>query len=182
MFIVGAIAKDQTFSKDFVERDASSRLRLAKGQRKFLIRSGGQVPDKLKNLIKELEGEIGERGKGKKKGRQIQPIPTEQIAIIAQMEDFYDTVYRLASSPVHTSPLSLNQVFSVDRNGEVEALNYPPEVDNLGMWIFTATEMTLNTLYKITEHFSLDSSRRIEELELRLKALIDKNGVSPNFR
>ena len=190
MFIVGAISKRQTFAEDFIERDVLSSLKLAKGMRKYLARRGGEIPDMLKNIIKDLEDRIKEledkaRGgkRGKKKGRTIQPFRTEGIAQIAQMEDFYDTVYRHMSLAVHTSPLSLNEVFIVGRNGEVEALDYQPKLDRLETVLFCATEMTLFTLYKVAEHFSLESSqRRIEEANLKLEALVDNHAVSLNFR
>ena len=179
MFIVGAIAKDRNVTKDIMEQADRSRLGLAKGQEKFRIRNGYQVPDRLKNLIKELEDKIRER---KEEGGK-QRFTTKRIAEIAQMEDYYDAIYGLASLPVHTSALSLNQVLSVGRDGEVEGLNYPPEVHDLAVWILTAIEMTLNTLCNITEHFSLDSSRkRIEEMGLRIKALTKKEDVSSSFR
>ena len=190
MFIVGAIVNKQTFAEEFIGRIVFSDLKMAKGLRNFLVRRGDEIPDVLKNLIKESEDRIKELedkarvGKrGKKKGRTIQPFRTEEIAKIAQMEDFYDTVYRYMSLAVHTSPRSLNEVFIVGRNGEVEALDYQPRVDRLETVIFSATEMTLFTLRKVAEHFSLESpQRRTEEAYLKLEKLVDNHAVSLNFR
>ena len=187
MFVVGAISKDGTFAGDFIVPDHMSRLKFAKAMKRYHERKGSSNED-LDNLIKELEKtvEVSENeDKHKRRGKRktLQPFSTEQIAKIAQMEDVYDTTYRRTSLAVHTSPTSLNEIFVVDHNDEIEALKYEPKMDDLEIWLFSAIEMTLSTLHEITEHFSLDECRiPHRRVELKTRSACRRLRESNNFR
>ena len=78
--------------------------------------------------------------------------------------NYYDTLYRLTSMAVHTSPRSLNEMF-----GDGGVLDYKPTVDGLKVYLAYATSITLYTLHEITKHFSLDSTQ-ITRLHQRLES------------
>ena len=164
MFIVGAINKDPAFAEDYIASDKVSRLKLARRVTKLQQRRGITPDIKTETLIRGLEKETD-----RKKAREFR---TEEIAKKAQMEDYYDTVYALASMTTHTRPRSLNEVFVVGTSGEVEALDYQPKVDNLESYLLSGVEMVLLTLEGVTKHFSFYS--QIEEMKRRLKTLMEQ--------
>ena len=184
MFIVGAIGKDQTFAKNYLLSDHASRLKIARMISEYQRRRGITPDARLKTLIRELEEgtqKINEET-GQRKSR---PFRTEEIAKIAQLMDYYDTLYRLTSMAVHTLPRSLNGMFVVGTGDDIEAVKYEPKVDGLETYLASATAMALHTLDEIANHFSLDSTRtRIEEMRRRLESLLPTSDkpLYVNFR
>ncbi len=176
MFIVGAIGKDQTFAESYIQSEDLPRLKVLRKLRETSLRRGNAPDPELDTSIGELEKKTG-------KGKIWQTI---EIAKVAELTDYYDTLYRFMSMTVHTSPRSLNEILVVGSNGDVEALNYAPKVENLEVHLACAIDMMSYTLHEIATHFSLDPARiGLEEVHQRLRTLdipfaMEKHGHKPH--
>ncbi|MBP1475420.1 hypothetical protein J7I44_13990 [Frateuria sp. MAH-13] len=158
MFLVGAICKKPDFAKQWVLGDEVSRkkalVRLNEDRRRR-----GEAPDETAvALIAELEKRIRDEG-------IIKP-STEQIAKLAGLESYYDTLYGFFSMAVHSSSRSLDKALQKDSDGKLTHVEYGPEIDGFDMHLDYAISMTLYVLHEIAAHFEKDVSE-IEVLQKR---------------
>lgn len=153
MFIVGAARKDPDFISKFVAAEEISRKKSLEALVRDEERRGNDVEQEVFDLIATL-GELIEN-------EQITSFTTERIAQIADLSSYYDTLYRLTSMSVHTSPRGLDSALETDDNGVIVAVTYEPKFDALDMYIDFGISMMLYTLHEIASHFE----RPVNEIE-----------------
>lgn len=158
MFLVGAIRKEKGFAENWILSDEISRkrnlVRLNDDRRRR-----GEPPDETSvALIAELEKKI--------RDRNIKKFTTREIAELAGLESYYDTVYGFFSMAVHSTSRSLDTALYTDRAGKVTSVEYGPVIDGLDMHLDYAISMALHVLHEIAVHFSKDPSQ-IEILQQR---------------
>lgn len=158
MFLVGAICKKPEFAKQWILGDEVSRkkglVRLNEDRRRR-----GEAPDETAvALIAELEKRI--------RDELITKPNTEQIAKLAGLESYYDTLYGFFSMAVHSSSLSLDKALQKGDDGKLTHVEYGPEIDGFDMHFDYAVSMTLYVLHEIAAHFKKEVAE-IEALQKR---------------
>lgn len=146
MFIIGALGKDETFAEKYILSEQISRKRSLAALARDAQARGQDVPPEIKDLIDELEKEI-------KRGN-IVAFSTEQIARIAGLFSYYDSLYRFTSMEVHTSPRALEDALVVE-DGKIVSLKYEPETEGLDMYLHYAISAMLHSLHECAQHFTL---------------------------
>lgn len=144
MFIIGALGKDDTFGAKFVRSEQISRKKALEALTRHMKARGQEVPPDTRDLIDQLGAEIKNEG--------LVAFTTEQIARIAGLSSYYDSLYRLTSMEVHTSPRALEDALIVE-DGKVVALKYEPETEGLGMYLHYAISVMLHSLHECAQHF-----------------------------
>ena len=162
MFIVGAVGKDEAFAEKFVLSEEVSRkkalVRLRENHKKYKK----EIDQETIDLIDELERKIREQ--------RIETFTTERIAQIAELSDYYDTLYPLTSLAVHTSARGLDKALDVDGEGEVLAIDYGPIRQDFEMQLDAAISMTLYTFHEVASHFGVEVEK-IEQLQRKNQEL-----------
>lgn len=156
MFLVGAICRKPDFANQWILGDEVSRkkalVRLNEDRRRR-----GESPDETAvALIAELETRIRDEG--------ITKPSTEQIARLAGLESYYDTLYGFFSMAVHSSSRSLDKALQKDRDGKLSHVEYGPEIDGFDMHFDYAISMMLYVLHEVATHFRNDVAE-IEALQ-----------------
>lgn len=146
MFIIGALGADQTFPKKYVLAEEISRKKSLAALARDAERHGKAVSQEINDLIAQLEKRI--------KDENIVAFSTEQIAQIAGLSSYYDSLYRFVSMEVHTSPRALEDAFVVE-NGKIVSLKYEPETEDLDMYLHYAISAMLYSLHEYSQHFKL---------------------------
>ena len=98
------------------------------------------------------------------KTEKINKFSTENIAKIAGLSDYYDSLYPLISMAVHTSTRGLDKLLQINDKGDVHGIEYGPVVDRLDMHLDYAISIMLYTLHELAIHFNKDV-KHIEELQ-----------------
>ena len=175
MFLVGAIGKKPEFAKQWMLADEVTRkkglVRLNEDRRRR-----GEAPDETAaTLIAELETRIRDEG--------IKTPRTEEIAKLAGLESYYDTLYGFFSMAVHSSSRSLDKALQKDHDGKLTHVEYGPEMDGFDMHFDYAISMTLYVLHDVAVHFKKDVSE-IEALQKRNTELAGnaQQSVEPDRR
>lgn len=153
MFIVGAIRKDVEFPNRYVLSEEISRKKSLEALMRDRQRRGGDIDQETKDLIAALKEKI--------ESESITTFSTEQIAQIAGLQSYYDTLYRLTSLSVHTSPRGLDETLETDENGTIISLKYGPTIDGLDMYIDYGISIFLYALHEIASHFE----QPVEDIE-----------------
>jgi len=158
MFLVGAICRNPDFANQWILGDEVSRkkalVRLNEDRRRR-----GELPDETAvALIAELDKRIRDEG--------ITKPSTEQIARLAGLESYYNTVYGVFSMAVHSSSRSLDKALQKDRDGKLIHVEYGPELDGFDMHFDYAISMVLYVLHEVAAHFHKDVAE-IEALQKR---------------
>ena len=111
----------------------------------------------------ELDGYLASKAK---------KLNVHDIAVEADMEDWYLTHYMLLSFSAHSAVHDLASHLVRDTQGLIVALKNEPEVDNqLATWTF-AIEIQLKALHSLSGLFKLDVTR-VEMLKAKFKIAID---------
>lgn len=155
MFIVGALSKDETFAERYVLSEQVSRKKSLAALARDAQQRGQEVAQDIRDLIEQLDKQIKEE--------KIVTFRTEQIAQIAGLSSYYDSLYRFTSMEVHTSPRSLEDAFVVEES-KIVSLRYEPETEGLDMYLHYAISAMLYALHEYSQHFKL-SVDAIEALQ-----------------
>jgi hypothetical protein len=107
---------------------------------------GEEVDQQTKDLIAAIEKRI--------KDEKIIAFRTEQIAKIAELTHYYDSIYRLTSMEVHTSARALEDALIVE-DGVIVSLKYEPVTEKLNMYLHYGISMMLHSLHECSQHFKL---------------------------
>ena len=153
MFIVGAARKDQDFVNKFVAAEEISRKKSLEALVRDEQKRGNDVEQEVIDLIASLKDMIA--------NGEITSFSTEGIAQIADLSSYYDTLYRLTSMSVHTSPRGLDSALQTDDNGVIVSITYEPKFDALDMYVDFGISMMLYTLHEIAGHFE----QPVDEIE-----------------
>lgn len=166
MFLVGAICRKPDFASQWILGDEVSRkkalVRLSDDRRRR-----GESPDETAvALIAELDKRIRDEG--------ITKPSTEQIARLAGLESYYDTLYGFFSMAVHSSSRSLDKALQKDRDGKLTHVEYGPELDGFAMHFDYAISMMLYVLHEVATHFQKD----VAEIEALQKVNAELAGIA----
>lgn len=163
MFLVGAICKNNAFADQYILSEELSRKKSLVRLNNDRVRRGQQPDDQASALIAELETKV--------RDEKIRRFTTEQIAELAGLSSYYDTVYGLFSLAVHSSSRSLDKALAADSSGKVVAVDYGPTVEGFDLHLDSALSMTLYVLHEMANHFSQDTTE-VEKLQRRTVEMV----------
>lgn len=146
MFIVGALGKDSTFGTRYIASEEIARKRLLNALVKNAQQRGQDADQQTKDLISAIEKRI--------KDEKITAFKTEQIAQIAGLTAYYDSLYRFTSMETHTSARALEDALIVE-DGVVVSLKYEPVAEKLDMYLHYGISVMLHSLHECAQHFKL---------------------------
>lgn len=155
MFIVGALGKDTTFGTRYIASEEIARKKLLNALVKNAQQHREDVDQETKDLIAAIDKRI--------RDEKIVAFKTEQIARIAELTPYYDSLYRFTSMEVHTSARALEDALIVE-DGVIVSLKYEPVTEKLDMYLHYAISAMLHSLHECSQHFQL-STDAIEALQ-----------------
>ena len=147
-FYLKAACIDESFCDDYIKSDDLERF-------KFLNRVRRDKKGIFSCELREYASKDRiESLKNSAWGKKDNPFEIYKVAQRANMYDFYQLVYGLLSSDVHTSIRSLDRFYVVNNEGLVEYLIFAPQYDKWSIAILTACSI-LNIVLSCTCLFCL---------------------------
>lgn len=160
MFAVVAIAKDRDFSRELINQELLDRKRTNTTIKRHLENGGSLFSevtlDEVEKRIKDLQEEIREKG--------VKLMYKSDLAKAAGFEDYYDTLYHILCSSVHINVRDLAKYLSIKEDGTIEAINWGPDVREIGDILFPAIEVMVFVLKALHDLFDLEFSDDWEPL------------------
>lgn len=160
LFPLVAITKDSSIASAFVASHDADRLILVDRIRRW---KDPALRASIDSKVTEAELDAMSKGTGK-------PINLYELAKIAEMEDWYLTLYTLLSFAAHAKVSDLDRHVVLDENGDTTGFQNEPDIlDQETVWTWSS-EVQLAAMQSVADLFSLDA-RELEPLRNRLGEL-----------
>lgn len=135
-FTLGAVGRDADVMRRYVAQDHLRRLRFFRA----LEHTSASVLASLDlNRAIELKSDLERRVQEER----VRPLSTEELARLADMQDWYDVAYRLLSGPVHSTIRDILQGHLIISEGVIEKIRSGPSDGNTHFAITTGSNLVI---------------------------------------
>ncbi len=156
-FVFANICSDASFVASYITSDETMRLKLMNSVKKH-------DSDLFKKINEYATEEIKAELKQKIREENIQAFNSYAYAHNVDCSEIYDSMYRLMSAAIHTTPRSLEKYIEEDENGNIVDIKYYPVEEDIPDRVFDFTAFLINVLSGLQEVFgSLD----VKEIEAK---------------
>jgi hypothetical protein len=166
-FVYANVCTDPGFIVGYFKSDEAARLNLMNSAKKhdsdLFKRINAYASDQLKNDLKQKIAE-----------ENIHAFNTYAYANNVGCSDLYDSMYRLMSAPLHTTPRSLQKYVEEDTLGNIIEMKYHPTEDDIPQRIYDFAYYLLKVLRGLKETFGLLNAEEIEAMTRRLENSVNK--------
>lgn len=108
-----------------------------------------EIEDRIKNIPAKFKG-------------------IEEISKIAEMHNYYLTVYTPLCNSAHTNAIDLDMYLDIE-NDKIKGLSYGPTDDKLSLNVATSIDVMLNSMEAMNSYFKLENKIKIENYHRQLK-------------
>jgi hypothetical protein len=154
LILLKICCEDKEFISEFIKSDDVRRLKIMNVTRKYR----GQ----LFSLVKEYATEeVVSDLKSKINKENIRELQIEDLAKRAGLPIYYDTVYRLFSDNVHTSPRSLEKYVATNEKGDINEFCHGPDDRDCRENLWNLANLLLIALQSTCSLFCLNEDTTI---------------------
>jgi len=123
-FVFANICKDPAFIVEYFRSDEAARLKLLNSAEKH-------KSELFKEINEYATRELKSQLKQKIQEENIQAFKSYVYADKAGCAEMYDSLYRLMSAPLHTTPRALEKYIDEDEHGNITRIKYYPVEDDI---------------------------------------------------
>ncbi len=167
VFQLKAIANDPSFVELLIMQSRNHTRNALERLVKMKNRNGQQ--DELYERARKS------RTKARQELRQLRKkTDTSELSILttarkAGMEDYYDTLYAMGSTAVHSGLLSIEEHLVTDADNVVKELVNEPSHEKYEVTVLSASDLMMNAVFAIDTIFNRSENKEAEELGKRLQ-------------
>ncbi len=159
-FVFANICLDPEFVIEYFRSDEAARL-------KIMNAAGKHTSELFKALNEYAQPGLKEELKQKIKDENIKGFKSEEYARRAGCAEMYDSIYRLMSAPLHTTPRSLEKYVEEDQNGIITKIKYYPVEEEIPQRAYDFAYHLIKVLGGLTDVFGNIN-------DINTKAMIDE--------
>ena len=159
-FIFANICIDPEFVVEYFRSDETVRLKLMNAAEKH-------SSEFFKALNEYASPDLKDRLKQKIKDENIKSLKSEEYARRAGCTEMYDSMYRLMSAPLHTSPRSLEKYIEEDPNETITKIKYYPLEEEISQRAYDFAYHLIKVIGGLNDVFGSSN-------EINTKAMIDE--------
>lgn len=161
-FIQANCCNDPDFIPVYFQTDEAARLKLINVAEKYQTELFGLINGyATKDIKEELDRKI--------KQEKIDAFNSFQFAKNVGCEEIYDSIYRVLSSAVHTTPRCLDDYVDVDENGMITAIRHGPDAETTDRITYDTTTFFLKSVSGLCELFALDKESDLKRFADKLR-------------
>lgn len=165
-FIIGNACNEKEFVANYFKSDTAARLKLLNSVEKHDSELFREINEYASKALKdELKAKIAEEN--------IQAFNSYAYASNIGCEGIYDSMYRITSSVLHTTPRSLEN-YVVEEDGTITSINYYPLETDIPQRVYDFSYSMIKVISGLKELFGkLDVDeinnlyRKLEEIETK---------------
>lgn len=168
-FVLANCCTDPDFIPIYFLSDECARLKILNSS----LKHKSDLFKKTKEYAEKERDELDQRVKDEK----IQAFNSFLYAKNVDCEEIYDSLYRINSASIHTSPRCLGHYVEVDRMGNIVLIKHHPDPEQTNRCTYDISHFFIKAISGICELFSLDYEDRINDFCSRLEiaaSAIDK--------
>jgi Family of unknown function (DUF5677) len=150
-FSLIAVAEDPEISREFLKDDKVQQLKALNtfiNLPKHLRSPHEQQETAIRKLIKDIKFEIC--------SNEYKELKTEYIAQKAKMTDYYNTIYASLCSTVHSRIRDLESHLLINKDNDIQQLNWGPDVSGLDTVLLAANETFIVSTKRVLQLFDLN--------------------------
>lgn len=156
-FVFANICSDATFVANYLKSDEAARLKLLNSVEKH-------DSELFKRINEYATEELKTELKQKIKEENIQAFNSYAYADNVGCSQIYDSLYRLMSAPLHTTPRSLEKYVEEDENGNIVEIKYYPVEDDIPQRVYDFTYFLIKVISGLKEVFGCLNTEEIEAM------------------
>ena len=166
-FIIENVCSDETFVANYFNSDTAARLKLLNSVEKHDTELFKEINEYASKALKnELKAKIAEEN--------IQAFSSYAYASNVGCEGIYDSMYRITSSALHTTPRSLENY--VDEEDDIiTSINYYPLETDIPQRIYDYSYFLIKVISGLKELFEKLNSEEIDGLLQSLETIEKKH-------
>lgn len=161
-FVMANCCKNPDFISTYFLSDEPARLKLMNSTAKHKNELFKQVNQ---YGTEEIKSELDERVKGEK----IEAFNSFLYAKNVNCEEIYDSLYRLMSASVHTTPRCLDHYITVDSKGVILTVNHLPDPEGINRSVYDFIYFFIKAIGGISELFGIDNNSKLKNYSQRLE-------------
>lgn len=161
-FVLGNCCASADFIPVYFRTDLPARLKLLNAVAKHQTDLFKLVNE---YATAEAKGELGSKIKAEK----IDAFNSYLFACNVDCDQIYDSIYRLVSASVHTTPRCLEHYVETDAEGNIIRVMHRPDPDTTDRVIFDISWFFIKALRVVIELFEIHRSHELDDFESRLK-------------
>jgi hypothetical protein len=165
-FIFANVCLNPKFIVEYFRSDEQARLTLMNASARH---NSEFFEDLNKYGTPEIKGQL----KQKISEECIKPFKSEEYAKTAGCSAIYDSLYRLMSAPLHTTPRSLEKYIENDENGNVIKIKYFPVEEDLPKRVYDFAYYLIKVISGLKDVFDVSNENQIKEMIDELNRSVD---------
>ncbi|AFJ02625.1 hypothetical protein Q7C_1476 [Methylophaga frappieri] len=165
-FVFGNVCTNPGFVKEYFQTDLRARLKLMNVSQQHsstLFASARAYADQEKDNLKSTVDSEGAKA-----------FKSEEYAKNIGCSEIYDSLYRLTSPSLHTTPRSLEKYTQEDDAGNITDLVDGPQPGDIGQHAYDFAHFLINVLGGLRDVFGETDSENQDELKDKLNASVNK--------
>jgi hypothetical protein len=166
-FRIVAISKSPDLAAKYIQSDEVNRRDLL-GKLRSLesVRHPADTTNSLDDLHAEVSAKVKTEG--------IHSPTTRDYAEQANLLDYYNTAYAYFSQSVHANVRDLEELLDTNEEGDLEAIRYGPDPDNVGNILSTAVESVVLSLEAVFRLFSGEMPVGLRHVRRKMEKLFEE--------
>lgn len=165
-FIFANICKSPEFVIEYFRSDEPARLKL-------LNAVGKHSSELFKQINEYATPEVKSQLKQKIKDENIKEFKSLEYAKKAGCAEMYDSLYRLMSAPLHTTPRSLEKYIEEDEYGTITKIKYYPVEDDIPQRTYDFAYHLIKVIGGLKDVFGCSNESETNEMIDELNKTID---------
>lgn len=161
-FVLANCCESPDFIPTYFLSDEPARLKLMNSTAKHNSELFKQINQ---YATKEIRSELDERVKDEK----IEAFNSFLYAKNVNCDEIYDSLYRLMSASVHTSPRCLDHYITVDSEGIILTVNHMPDPEAINRSIYDFIFFFIKAIKGVSNLFGIDNISKLEAFSQRLE-------------
>lgn len=164
-FLAACTCRDAHFIERYIKSDEKDRLKLMNVARQ----SDHEIFAGLREYASnEVVGDLNQ----KIKEENIQTSRSQRHAQMASCDVLYDSMYRLCSRSVHTSPRCLQEYVREGADGYIEAIIHGPDSEGANQVLYDMAFYLVVLLRGVCDVFEIENRSDLDSFEVALKAAV----------
>jgi len=160
-FVLANCCSSPDFVPIYFQTDEQTRLKLMKSAAKH-------DSDLFKEINKYATKNVKDDLDKKIKNEKIQSFKSYRYAENVGCEEVYDSLYRLASASIHSTPRCLDNYVETDSEGNITLVKHQADAETTNHALYDISWFFLKALRGICELFELDHKQKLDGFEAAL--------------
>ncbi len=160
-FVLANCCTDSGFIPIFFLSDERARLKILNSSLKY----ESELFKKTKEYAQKERDKLDKNVKDEK----IQAFNSFLFAKNVGCEEIYDSMYRITSASIHTSPRCLGHYVEVDDNGNILLIKHHPDPEETNTRIYDISYFFIKAISGMCELFALNYENQINDFNTKLE-------------